>query len=83
MSELYGRKTAIFVIFQILVAASQNLYTIMVCQFLASTFGSSSLAVCRYLGPMDRGVTICIFAAAVFVGPILGKFTSNHVLATC
>lgn len=82
-SELFGRKAPLFfgyfcfAIFQIPVAVSQNLYTIMLTRFFGGCFGSAPLAIvggalADFWGPVDRGVAICVFASATFIGPIAG-----------
>jgi DHA1 family multidrug resistance protein-like MFS transporter len=82
-SELFGRKLplflgyAAFAIFQIPVAVAQNLETIMLCRFLGGCFASAPLAIvggalADFFGPVDRGIAVCVFAAATFIGPIAG-----------
>ncbi|KAF2100462.1 MFS general substrate transporter [Rhizodiscina lignyota] len=89
-SELYGRKTplfigfTIFIIFQIPVAVAQNIETIMLCRFFSGTFGSAPLAIvggalADFWNPVDRGVAICVFASATFVGPILGPIVGGFI----
>lgn len=82
-SELFGRKLplffgyAIFAIFQIPVAVAQNIETVMLCRFLGGCFASAPLAIvggalADFFGPVDRGIAVCVFAAATFIGPIAG-----------
>jgi DHA1 family multidrug resistance protein-like MFS transporter len=82
-SEVFGRKLplffgyTVFVIFQIPVAVAQNLETIIVCRFIGGCFASAPLAIvggalADFWGPVDRGVAVCVFAAATFIGPIAG-----------
>ncbi|KAL3422477.1 MFS multidrug transporter [Phlyctema vagabunda] len=89
-SELYGRKLplffgyAVFAIFQIPVAVSQNLYTIMICRFFGGFFGSAPLAIVGgalvdFWGPVDRGVAVCVFAAATFIGPVAGPIMGGFI----
>ncbi|KAM0135024.1 hypothetical protein ACHAQE_006646 [Botrytis cinerea] len=89
-SELFGRKVplffgyACFAIFQIPVAVAQNLATIMVCRFLGGVFASAPLAIiggalADFFGPVDRGVAVCVFAAATFIGPIAGPIGGNFI----
>lgn len=91
MSELFGRKKPlffgffVFAIFQVATAVSQTLYSIMITRFFGGVFGSSPLAIvggtlADMWGPVDRGVAVCVFAAATFVGPVLGKNPSFHKL---
>ncbi|TGO30795.1 hypothetical protein BPAE_0003g00800 [Botrytis paeoniae] len=89
-SELFGRKVplffgyACFAIFQIPVAVAQNLQTIMVCRFFGGVFASAPLAIiggalADFFGPVDRGVAVCVFAAATFIGPIAGPIGGNFI----
>jgi len=60
---------AIFIIFQIPVAVSQNIYTLMVCRFLGGTFRSSPLAIvggalADFWGPVERGFALGLFSSA-------------------
>lgn len=84
--ELIGRKTPLFIgifvfaIFQIPVAVAQNVETIMICRFLSGFFGSAPLAIVGgafvdFWGPVDRGVAICLFSAATFLGPVVGEWS--------
>lgn len=79
-SELYGRKPPLFVgfflfaVFQVPVAVAVNLETIFLCRFFGGVFASAPLAIVGgALGdlwdPVERGVAICLFAGATFVGP--------------
>lgn len=82
-SELFGRKLplfigyAVFAIFQVPVAVAQNLETIIVCRFVGGVFASAPLAIvggalADFWGPVDRGIAVCVFASATFIGPIAG-----------
>lgn len=67
----------IFAIFQIPVAATQNIQTIMVCRFFQGLAGCAPLAIvggalADIWNPVDRGVSISIFSAATFIGPVAG-----------
>lgn len=90
MSELYGRKIplfvgyAIFAIFQIPVAVAQNLQTIFVCRFFGGFFASAPLAIiggalADFFDPVDRGVAICLFGGATFMGPTLGPILGGFI----
>ncbi|CAF9903599.1 MAG: hypothetical protein GOMPHAMPRED_000417 [Gomphillus americanus] len=90
LSELYGRRLplflgyAVFAIFQIPVAVSTNLETIMLSRYFGGLFGSSALAViggalADFWDPVDRGVAICFFAGATFLGPVLGPIIGSFV----
>ncbi|MCJ1229926.1 hypothetical protein MMC12_006597 [Toensbergia leucococca] len=90
MSELYGRKVplfvgyVIFIIFQIPVGVAQNLETILVCRFLAGTAAAAPLAIvggylADFFDPVKRGLAVAVFAAATFVGPILGPIVGGFI----
>ena len=83
LSELYGRKIPLFIgffvfaVFQVPVAVATNLETIMLCRYFGGLFGSSALAIIAgaladFWNPVDRGVAICFFAGATFLGPVFG-----------
>jgi DHA1 family multidrug resistance protein-like MFS transporter len=73
-----------FAIFQIPVAVAQNLYTIMLCRFFGGVFASAPLAIvggtlADFFGPVDRGIAVCVFAAATFIGPIAGPIMGGFI----
>lgn len=75
---------AIFAIFNIPVAVAQNLETIFVCRFFAGFFGSAPLAIvggalADFWGPVDRGVAICVFGSATFIGPTMGPIIGGFI----
>lgn len=89
-SEVFGRKLPlffgffVFAIFNIPVAVAQNLETIMICRFLEGVFGSAPLAIvggalADFWGPVDRGVAVCVFASATFIGPIAGPIMGGFI----
>ncbi|KAB2571733.1 putative transporter [Lasiodiplodia theobromae] len=89
-SELYGRKYPLFFgffvfsIFQIPVAVAQNLQTIMICRFFGGFFGSAPLAIvggalADFWDPIDRGIAVCIFAGATFIGPVAGPIVGGFI----
>jgi MFS transporter, DHA1 family, multidrug resistance protein len=89
-SELYGRKPPlffgmiVFAIFQIPVAVATNLETIFLSRFFVGFFGCAPLvimagALADYFDPVDRGVAICLFAAATFIGPVAGPIVGGFV----
>ncbi|CZR52746.1 probable fluconazole resistance protein [Phialocephala subalpina] len=89
-SEIFGRKTPLFfgyflfAIFQIPVAVAQNLYTIMLCRFFGGAFASAPLAIvggalADFWGPVDRGIAVCVFACATFIGPIAGPIMGGFI----
>lgn len=90
LSELYGRRLPlwigflVFAIMQIPVALATNLQTIMLCRYFGGFFGSSALAVvggalADFWGPVERGVAICFFAAATFLGPVFGPIIGSFL----
>ncbi|EOD50786.1 mfs multidrug transporter [Neofusicoccum parvum] len=90
LSELYGRKYPlffgffVFAIFQIPVAVAQNLQTIMICRFFGGFFGSAPLAIvggalADFWDPIDRGIAVCIFAGATFIGPVAGPIVGGFI----
>lgn len=89
-SELLGRKLPLFTgyflfaIFQIPVAVAVNLETIMLCRFFGGAFASAPLAIvggslADFFGPVDRGVAVCVFAGATFIGPIAGPIMGGFI----
>ncbi|KAJ5654897.1 MFS multidrug transporter [Penicillium lividum] len=90
LSEVYGRRIPLFLglfvmsTFEIGVAVAQNLYTILLCRFFAGFFGSAPLAVvggtlADFWNQVDRGVALCFFAGATFVGPVAGPIVGEFV----
>ncbi|KUJ19385.1 putative MFS multidrug transporter [Mollisia scopiformis] len=90
ISEALGRKKPLFLglfafcIFQIPVAVAQNLYTILICRFMAGFASSSALTVVGgILGdiwdPVTRGVAVCVFAGAAFIGPVVGPIMGGFI----
>ena len=90
LSELYGRTIplytayALFVVFQIPVAVAVNVETIMLCRFIGGIFGCAPLAIvggclADFWDPVDRGVGVVSFAAAVFIGPVMGPIVGGFI----
>lgn len=86
-SELYGRRTPLviaafgFSIFAIAVATAKDLQTIMIGRFFGGFFGSCPLAVvaAAFADMFDnklRGLAVAVFAATVFMGPLMAPFVS-------
>lgn len=84
MSEAFGQTRPLsvgmiaFYIFQIPVAITQNLETILIYHFLAVKFGSAPLAIIGgiyidLIEPIDRYVATLVFAGDVFVGTVAGR----------
>ncbi|RHZ67725.1 MFS transporter [Aspergillus thermomutatus] len=90
LSELYGRKTPLFVgflifaIFQIPVAVAQNLQTIFICRFLGGFFASAPLGIvggmlADLFNPVDRTIAVAVFAASTFIGPVAGPIVGGFI----
>lgn len=90
-SELYGRKPPIlissfgFSIFCIAVAVAKDLQTIMICRFFGGLFGSAPLAIVAAVfsdmfNNAVRGVSIAVFSATVFMGPLLAPFIGGFIV---
>ncbi|KAK5062781.1 hypothetical protein LTR84_004856 [Exophiala bonariae] len=89
-SEVAGRQLThlisyfVFAAFNGGVTAAQNIETILVCRFLAGSFGAAGLTnagaiVADMFAPRDRGLAMTFFAAAPFLGPVLGPITSGFI----
>ncbi|KAK5017109.1 hypothetical protein LTR39_001722 [Cryomyces antarcticus] len=66
------------------VAVAQNLQTTMLCGFLSGFFGSAPLAIvggtlADIWDPVDRGIAICVFSGATFIGPIAGPIVGGFL----
>lgn len=47
----------------------------MLCRFFGGLFASAPLAIvggslADFFGPVDRGIAVCVFAGATFIGPV-------------
>lgn len=56
----------------------------MICRFFGGFFASAPLAIvggalADFFGPVDRGVAVCIFAGATFVGPVAGPIVGGFM----
>ena len=56
----------------------------MLCRFLGGVFGSAPLAIvggalADFWGPVDRGVAVCVFAGATFIGPVAGPIIGGFI----
>jgi DHA1 family multidrug resistance protein-like MFS transporter len=91
LSEVFGRKVPLFtgyiafIILQIPVAVAQNTETVLICRFIGGCFGSAPLAIvggalADFWGPVDRGVAICVFAGATFIGPVTGPIIGGFLV---
>jgi MFS family permease len=59
-------------------AGSQNIQTLIILRFFAGAFGSSPLTnaggvIADMFPATQRGMAMSVFAAAPFLGPVLGK----------
>jgi MFS family permease len=66
-------------------AASQNITTLIVLRFLAGSFGSSPLTnaggvIADMFPAAQRGLAMSIFAAAPFLGPVIGPIGESTAL---
>ncbi|KEF63648.1 uncharacterized protein A1O9_01626 [Exophiala aquamarina CBS 119918] len=87
-SELYGRQVLFFgtyamlTIFNGAAAGSNSITTLLVLRFLAGTFGSSPLTnaggvIADMFQANERGLALSIFAAAPFLGPVIGPIVGG------
>ncbi|KAG2493227.1 hypothetical protein HYH03_008643 [Edaphochlamys debaryana] len=94
LSEVVGRRAvfiwtyAALVLFNAACAVAPGLVSLVVLRFLAGAFGSSPLTnaggtIADMFGAGQRGLALSVFAAAPFmgpvIGPIVGGFTSQAV----
>ncbi|KAA8647872.1 hypothetical protein EYZ11_011368 [Aspergillus tanneri] len=90
LSELKGRRLPIIIsmmgfgIFNIGVAASKDIQTLMLCRFFAGIFGSCPLAVVAAIfsdiyNNRTRGIAIAMFSSTVFLGPLLAPFIGGFI----
>ena len=90
LCELYGRQ-AVFIgtyaaltFFSAGSAGAQNIESLIILRFFAGAFGSSPLTnaggtLSDMFDADERGVALCIFAAAPFLGPTLGPIVGGFV----
>ena len=76
---------AVFTIFQVPVAVAQDLQTIMVFRFLCGVFGCAPLAIVAgaladFWDPVSRGVSVALFAASTFLGPVVGPIAGGFIV---
>ncbi|EIT75808.1 synaptic vesicle transporter SVOP [Aspergillus oryzae 100-8] len=83
LSEFIGRQYPFIVSFGAMTvflagcAGAQNIQTLLVLRFLAGTAGSSPLTnaggvISDMFRAEQRGLALCLFAAAPFMGPVIG-----------
>lgn len=86
MSELYGRQVlfigtyAVLTAFNAGAAGANSIATLIILRFFAGAFGSSPLTnaggvIADMFPATQRGLAMSVFAAAPFLGPVLGKPT--------
>jgi MFS family permease len=56
----------------------------MLCRFFGGVFASAPLAIvggalADFFDPVDRGVAVCVFASATFIGPIAGPIMGGFI----
>ncbi|KAJ4982688.1 major facilitator superfamily transporter [Stagonosporopsis vannaccii] len=90
LSELYGRQYvfictyAMLTVFNIAVAVAPNGRSLVVFRFLAGAFGSSYQTnaggvIADMFEARERGLALTLFAAAPFLGPVIGPIVSGFV----
>ncbi|KAJ5514983.1 Major facilitator superfamily domain general substrate transporter [Penicillium fimorum] len=90
LSELFGRQVlfvttyAALTAFNAGVAGSQNAWSIIIFRFLAGSFGSSPLTnaggvIADMFPAQQRGIAMSLFAAAPFLGPIIGPIAGGFI----
>jgi MFS family permease len=93
LSELYGRRIlfitthAFVVAFVGASAGCKNMASFLLFRFLAGTFGSSPLTntggvIADLFSSSQRGLALSIFAAAPFMGPVLGPALGGFITIT-
>lgn len=90
LSELYGRQLIFFFSFGAFTAfnaattAATNIQSVLVLRFLAGSFGSSPLTnagavVADMFEAKERGLALCLFSVAPFMGPVLGPVAGGFL----
>ncbi|KAI9691820.1 MAG: hypothetical protein M1822_007892 [Bathelium mastoideum] len=93
LSELYGRQVLYIITYGALTAfnagaaGSQNIWTLIILRFFAGAFGSSPLTnaggvIADMFPAKERGLALSIFAAAPFMGPVLGPIVGGFLAET-
>ena len=93
LSELKGRKMPLvvgsfgFSVFAVGVAVAKDIQTLMICRFFMGVFGSCPLVVVAAMYtdifPAEtRGLALTIFAASVFVGPMVGPVVGSFTVTS-
>ncbi|KAK4106492.1 MFS general substrate transporter [Parathielavia hyrcaniae] len=90
LSEFYGRQIVFFFTYAGLVAfnagaaGAQNIHALLILRFFAGAFGASPLTnsggvVADMFDAKERGLALCIFAMAPFLGPTLGPISGGFL----
>ncbi|KAJ5945028.1 hypothetical protein N7516_005196 [Penicillium verrucosum] len=90
LSELFGRQIlfvttyAALTAFNAGVAGSQNAWSVIILRFFAGSFGSSPLTnaggvIADMFPAKQRGVAMSLFAAAPFLGPVIGPIAGGFI----
>lgn len=93
MSELYGRQVLFFGTYAALTAfnagaaGSKNFQTLLILRFFAGAFGSSPLTnaggvIADLFPASERGFAMTVFAAAPFLGPVIGSVSCLSLRGT-
>jgi MFS family permease len=93
LSELYGRRILFITTHAFVVAfvgasvGCKNMASFLVFRFLAGTFGASPITntggvIADLFSPSQRGLGLSIFAAAPFMGPVLGPTLGGFISIT-
>lgn len=91
LSERFGRKRPLiigffaFAIFQIPLALSGNLATVLISRFLEGAFGAAAMVInsamfADFWAPTDRGIASAIYATSTFAGPTLGPILGSRIV---
>jgi multidrug resistance protein len=90
LSEMFGRQIVYFFTYMALTAfncgcaGAKNSWTLIILRFFAGAFGSSPLTnaggvIADMFSAKQRGVAMSLFAAAPFLGPVLGPITGGFL----
>ena len=91
MSEQFGRKLPLFVgyfmlaIFTIAGATAKDVQTVLITRFFGGLFGSTPLVLvgsifADFWSSEVRGIAVCIFAIATFVGPAVAPIVGTFIV---
>ncbi|KAG8631414.1 hypothetical protein KVT40_000554 [Elsinoe batatas] len=92
-SELYGRTRPfwtgllIFCILQIPLALSRDVVSALILRFLSGLTGSAAPSIISgihvdILNPADMGISMAIYIASAFCGPVLGPILGNIIVTS-